>query len=98
MKKVHNRLISMVLVALLAAGNMVMPVSAVQHDAIENTSYYTASSKKIGTNIKPFTSTADLIKDTIKDLLKNGDASAPVSDDSRLEEMVSSETGPKKVR
>lgn len=89
MKKVHKRLISMVLVALLAAGNMVMPVSAVQHDAIENTSYYTASSKKIGTNIKPFTSTADLIKDTIKDLLKNGDASAPVSDDSRLEEMVS---------
>lgn len=91
MNKVHKRLVSMLLVALLAAGNAVMPVSAAQHDhydVIESKSYVTESSQTIGTSIKPFTSTADLIKDTINDLLENGESVTTVSDNSELEEMV----------
>ncbi len=86
MNKIQKRLVSTLLVALLAAGNMVMPVSSAAWYDVPSYTPTTGGTGESG--IKPFTSTADLIKDTIADLLEQGEEAVVVADDEALEEIV----------
>lgn len=81
MRKSYRRVISILLAALLTAGTVVMPVSAISSTDHNHDHGYSYDEDKIPEvksqtlikGLKPFTSTEDLIRDTIEEIREKGE-------------------------
>lgn len=73
MRKSSRRVVSILLAALLTAGTVVMPVSAHSHWDIDEDKIPVVKSQTFEKGLKPFTSTEDLIRDTIEEIMEKGE-------------------------
>ena len=74
MRKSNRRIISMLLAALMCAGTVITPVAATEshHHHDDEDKIPTVSSQIFAKGLKPFTSTEDLIRDTVEEIREKG--------------------------
>ncbi len=88
MRKSSRRVVSILLAALLTAGTVVMPVSAHSHWDIDEDKIPVVKSQTFEKGLKPFTSTEDLIRDTIEEIMEKGERLEAGNTVDALAEMV----------
>jgi len=98
MKKMYKRTLAVLLAALMTAGNLVVPTTAGYESSEPVYTFDTllapaADAKVSAMNVKPFTSTEDLIQDSIKYILENGVAPTGDVQEDWLAVSVEEQTG-----
>ncbi len=98
MKKMYKCTLAVLLAALMTAGNLVVPTTAGYESSEPVYTFDTllapaADAKVSAMNVKPFTSTEDLIQDSIKYILENGVAPTGDVQEDWLAVSVEEQTG-----
>lgn len=88
MRKSYRRVTSILLAALLAAGTVVTPVSARSSWDNDEDKIPVVKSQTFEKGLKPFTSTEDLIRDTIEEIMEKGERLEAGNTVDALAEMV----------